>query len=164
MPGGDLNVNTENTMMLEQLIVTAVCGLGLAAVVVVPKNGPTAWCREKARPALKRIGGEGVLDCVLCLCVWGALVAWAMLLLTGWSLGVAAVMATPGLWWLRRGAVGREGCSCKGGKVTEGTVQVNSGAEAQARLNEMRQRREARRGHGTCAVPHAAGDGAQASA
>lgn len=69
----------------------AMAGLGLAAVIVMPEQGPTAWLRERV---LTR-AGRGPFDCMLCLAPWAGLAAWGIDRIA--PVGAMGALIAPGL-------------------------------------------------------------------
>jgi hypothetical protein len=94
-----------------ELLMAAVCGVGLAAITVGVDQGPGAACRrcfERATASLPGVAGawaKKVSSCVLCASPYlGLVAAGAMAVLPGWGdLALAGAMGAPGLLWLARG-------------------------------------------------------------
>lgn len=117
-----------DAMHAAQILVTGLAALGCSAVIVTPARGPAAWVRERQlRPIARRLGGEGLVDCLLCTSVWcgAGLAVLAML-----APNFAALVGVPGVaaacyWIFARPRVERlaglqasAGCGCGNSPVT----------------------------------------------
>lgn len=102
--------------VLEAAVLGGVAGVGLAAVIVTPREGPVAQVRQRVQELAARVGrvprlgwvdrlagANGAMSCLLCTSVWtGAAVGLALLAAGEASLTGAAtapMVAAAVVWW-----------------------------------------------------------------